>query len=76
MQVVYEATEQTERQAKAFQKKVNNHGPYTIIPVSQGIVDVFQGTGWSGHSRYRNYKGKWFWIAGQRIDTAGLPAGA
>lgn len=76
MQVITMPTEQAERAAKAFQKKVTTHGPYTIVPVSQGIVDVFQGSGWSGHSRYRNYKGKWFWIAGQRIDTAGLPTGA
>ena len=73
MQVVTLPTDRSGRQAKVFQKKVIHHGPYTIIPVSQGIVDVFQGAGWSGHSRYRNYKGKWFWIAGQRLDTAGLP---
>lgn len=66
-------TEQNIKLAQQSQKKVVQHGPYTLIPVSQGIVDIFQGTGWGGHSRYRNYKGQWFWLAGKRLDTGALP---
>ena len=69
-------TNESERQAKAFQQKVQQHGSLTFVPVSQGIVDIFQGTGWGGHSRYRNYKGKWFWIAGKKLDTSMFPGTA
>lgn len=59
-----------------FKNKVINHGPLTIVPVAQGIVDIFQGTGWSQHSRYRNYKGRWFWLSGVRIEEGALPKAA
>lgn len=64
---------QAQQQAAQFKKKVTTHGPLTLVPVAQGIVDVFQGTGWSQHSRYRNYKGKWFWLAGIRLEAGALP---
>jgi len=54
-------------------RKVIQHGPYSLYPVSQGIVDIFQGSGWGQHSRYRNHKGKWFWLSGTRLDPQGLP---
>ena len=59
--------------AQNSQKKVVQHGSLTLIPVTQGIVDVFQGTGWGGHSRYRSYKGQWFWLAGRRLEAGALP---
>ena len=59
--------------AQQSQKKIVHYGNLTIIPVAQGIVDVFQGTGWGGHSRYRSYKGQWFWLSGRRLEAGALP---
>ena len=66
-------TDKSEHLAQQFQKKVKQHGSLTIIPVAQGIVDVFQGQGWATHSRYRNYRNRWFWLAGARIEAERLP---
>lgn len=73
MQTITMPTEQSEQAARNFQKKVSQHGTLTFVPVAQGIVDIFQGDGWSGHSRYRNYKGRWFWLSGARIEAERLP---
>lgn len=76
MQVITLPTEQSEQAAVNFQKKVISHGTLSLYPVAQGIVDIFQGDGWTTHSRYRNYKGRWFWLSGARIDAERLPNGA
>lgn len=59
--------------AQHSQKKIVRHGSLTLLPVANGIVDIFQGPGWGGHSRYRQYKGQWFWLSGRRIDAGELP---
>ena len=73
MQTITMPTAQSEHAAQQFQKKVIKHGSLSIYPVAQGIVDIFQGNGWGTHSRYRNYKGRWFWLSGARIEAERLP---
>lgn len=44
-----------------------------IHPVERGMYDVFSGDGFDTHSRYRNYKGVWHHMRGERLDKALLP---
>ncbi len=44
-------------------KTANAH----CIPVQRGLWDIFTGTGWKVHSRYRMIKGTWVYLSGLRL---------
>jgi len=44
-----------------------------LHPVERGLFDVFDGDGFTHHSRYRHYKGKWFHVSGKSVNVARLP---
>lgn len=45
--------------------KTTDDGAKIIYTPGRGIVDIYTGSGWKKHSRYRLVKGHWVYLSGR-----------
>jgi len=70
---VYQLSQRDVAMAKRANERIIKTNGLQIHPVERGVYDVFSGEGFNLHSRYRNYKGVWHHMSGERLDKALLP---
>jgi hypothetical protein len=62
-------TPQDVRMAQKAASRIIKTDNLHLIPVERGLYDVFHGEGFGNHGRYRNYKGRWYFVSGQPVRS-------